>query len=73
MEKKIKNELKEEDYENFYMEKTFGFDKPMKSIHLSVDGTLRYNAILFIPQEAPYDFYTKEYEKGWSYIPMESL
>ena len=62
--RKNKNELKEEDYENFYMEKHFGFDKPMKSIHLSVDGTLRYNAILFIPQEAPYDFYTKEYEKG---------
>lgn len=59
-----KNELTEEDYKNFYAEKHFGFDEPLKHIHLSVDGTLRYDAILYIPKEAPYDFYTKEYEKG---------
>lgn len=62
--RKNKSELTEEDYEKFYSEKHFGFDKPLKSIHLSVDGTLRYDSIMFIPKEAPYDFYTKEYEKG---------
>ncbi|MDR7869410.1 MAG: molecular chaperone HtpG [Tissierellaceae bacterium] len=62
--RKNKNELKEEDYNKFYMEKHFGFDEPLKSIHISVDGTIRYDAILYIPKEAPYDFYTKEYEKG---------
>ncbi len=62
--RKNKNELTEEDYKNFYSEKHFGFDEPIKSIHLSVDGVVRYNAILFIPSQTPYDFYTKEYEKG---------
>ena len=62
--KKNRNELTEEDYENFYSEKHYGFDKPMKSIHMNVDGLIRYNSILFIPSAAPYDFYTKEYEKG---------
>lgn len=62
--RKNKNELTEEDYEKFYSEKHFGFDKPLKSIHLSVDGALRYDAIMYIPKETPYDFYTKEYEKG---------
>ncbi|MFA7533107.1 MAG: molecular chaperone HtpG [Tissierellaceae bacterium] len=59
-----KNELTDEDYENFYSEKHFGFDKPLKSIHMSIEGALRYNAILYIPSKTPYDFYTKEYEKG---------
>lgn len=62
--RKNRNELTDEDYENFYYEKHFGFDKPMKSIHMSVDGLIRYNSILYIPSSAPYDFYTKEYEKG---------
>ncbi|NLY46266.1 MAG: molecular chaperone HtpG [Tissierella sp.] len=62
--RKNKNELTEEDYNKFYSEKHFGFDEPLKYTHLSVDGTLRYDAILYIPKEAPYDFYTKEYEKG---------
>ncbi len=62
--RKNKNELKDEDYENFYQEKHFGFDKPLKHIHLSVDGAVKYDAILYIPSDMPYDFYTKEYEKG---------
>ncbi|APC79581.1 molecular chaperone HtpG [Clostridium botulinum] len=62
--RKNKNELKSEDYENFYAEKHYGFDKPIKYIHTSVDGVVSYNAILFIPETTPYDFYTKEYEKG---------
>lgn len=62
--RKNKNELTVEDYENFYQEKHYGFDKPLKHIHISVDGAIRYNAILYIPEKTPYDFYTKEYEKG---------
>jgi len=62
--KKNKNELKQEDYENFYAEKHYGFDKPLKHIHVSVDGAVSYNAILFIPEKPPFGYYTKEYEKG---------
>jgi len=62
--KKNKNELSEEDYDNFYSEKRYGFDKPLKHIHIKVDGAVSYNAILFIPEKMPFDFYTKEYEKG---------
>ncbi len=62
--RKNKNELTDEDYENFYMEKHYGFDKPLSHIHISVDGAVRYNAILYIPERTPFDYYTKEYEKG---------
>jgi molecular chaperone HtpG len=62
--RKNKSELTVEDYENFYSEKHYGFDKPLKHIHISADGAVRYNAILFIPEKTPYDFYTTEYEKG---------
>lgn len=62
--KKNKSELSDDDYMNFYNEKRYGFDKPLKHIHISVDGTVRYNAILYIPERAPYDFYTPDYEKG---------
>lgn len=62
--RKNKNELTPEDYENFYNEKRYGFDKPIKHIHISADGAVVYNAILFIPENTPFDYYTKEYEKG---------
>ncbi len=62
--RKNKNELTAEDYENFYAEKHYGFDKPLNHIHVSADGSVTYQAILFIPEQPPYDFYTKEYEKG---------
>ena len=62
--KKNKNELTDEDYDNFYFEKRYGFDKPVKHIHISTDGLISYNAILFIPEKMPFDFYTQEYEKG---------
>ena len=62
--RKNKNELTEEDYQNFYEEKRYGFDKPLKHIHVSVDGAIRYNAILYIPEKTPFDYYSKEYEKG---------
>lgn len=62
--RKNKNELTTEDYENFYAEKRFGFDKPIRHIHISVAGAVSYNAILFIPEKTPFDYYTREYEKG---------
>ncbi|MDQ1004760.1 molecular chaperone HtpG [Neobacillus niacini] len=62
--RKNKSELTDEDYANFYAEKRYGFDKPLKHIHISVDGTIRYNAILYIPEKTPFDFYSKEFEKG---------
>lgn len=62
--RKNKNELKSEDYEQFYMEKHFGYGKPLKYIHASVEGLASYTTILFVPDKPPYDFYTKEYEKG---------
>ncbi|GKU83127.1 molecular chaperone HtpG [Niallia sp. NCCP-28] len=62
--RKNKNELTEEDYQNFYTEKRFGFDQPLRHIHISVDGTISYQAILYIPEKTPFDYYSKEYEKG---------
>lgn len=62
--RKNRSELKDEDYENFYRDKRYGFDTPLKHIHLSVDGAVNYNSILFIPSSTPFDYYTKDYEKG---------
>ena len=62
--RKNKSELKDEDYQRFYAEKHFGFDKPLRHIHIKAEGTVRYNAILFIPEKPPFDFYTKDFEKG---------
>ncbi|HCX65165.1 MAG TPA: molecular chaperone HtpG, partial [Eubacteriaceae bacterium] len=62
--KKDKSELTEEDYTNFYHDKHYGFDDPLKTIHFQVDGMISYRALLFIPEKTPFDYYTKEYEKG---------
>jgi molecular chaperone HtpG len=62
--RKNKSELTPEDYNNFYAEKHYGFDKPIKHIHINVDGAVRYNAILYIPEKIPFDYYSKEFEKG---------
>ncbi len=62
--RKNKSELTEDDYNNFYMEKFFDFEKPIKTIHTSADGTLSYNALLFLPSRPPFDYYTKEFKKG---------
>ena len=67
-----KNELKEEDYENFYAEKRYGYDKPIKYIHVSADGLVSYNAILYIPEKIPFD-YIRNMKRDWSYIPTASL
>ncbi|RVT58360.1 molecular chaperone HtpG [Niallia taxi] len=62
--RKNKSELTDEDYERFYEDKRYGFDKPLTHIHVGVDGAIRYNAILYVPEKAPFDYYSKEYEKG---------
>ncbi len=64
--KKNKNDVKDEDYDNFYMDKFSDFDKPLKVISSSVEGMCSYKALLFIPSHAPYDFFTQNYEKGLS-------
>lgn len=62
--RKNKNELTAEDYEKFYAEKHYGFDKPLKHIHINVEGAVTYQSILYIPETIPFDYYTKEFEKG---------
>ena len=62
--RKNKNELKEEDYIEFYNEKHYGFDKPLKYIHTSADGTVRYTSIMYIPSMMPFNYYSKEFKKG---------
>ena len=62
--RKNKNEISEEEYNEFYREKFFDFEKPAKVIHTNVEGMISYNALLYIPSKAPYNYYTKEYEKG---------
>ncbi len=64
--KKDKKEVKDEDYNNFYMDKFNDFDTPLKIITSSVEGMLSYKTLLFIPSHAPYDYYTQDYEKGLS-------
>lgn len=62
--KRNKKEVKEEDYDRFYMDKFYDYEKPLRVIHSNVEGQCSYNALLFIPGRVPFDFYTKEYEKG---------
>lgn len=62
--KKTKAELTDDDYNNFYKEKFFDFENPLAVIHTSADGMTSYTALLFIPAHAPFDFYTKDFEKG---------
>ena len=61
--KKNKNELKEEDYKHFYTEKFYDYNEPLKYSHISNEMPA-YNALLFIPSKAPFDYYSREYEKG---------
>ena len=64
--KKDKNKITEEEYNNFYQSKFYDYENPIKVIHTSVEGMTSYKAILFIPSHAPFDYYSKEYEKGLS-------
>ncbi len=62
--KKKKSELTDEETDNFYRDKFHDYDKPLLTIPVSVEGAVSFNALLFIPSRAPYDFYSKEYERG---------
>lgn len=62
--KKKSSDVKEEEYNDFYTDKFYDYEKPLKVISSSVEGLTSYNALLFIPSHAPYNYYTKDYEKG---------
>lgn len=62
--KKNKNEVTKEEYDTFYKDTFFDQDPPIKTIQMSVEGTVDFKAILFIPEKAPYNYYSKQYEKG---------
>lgn len=62
--KKSKKDLTDEDYINFYKDQGYGFDDPLSWIHLNIEGTVEFKAIIYIPRKAPFDFYSKDYQKG---------
>lgn len=62
--RKNKNELTDEDYNKFYKEKFYDYTDPLLHMHIKAEGSATYNALLYIPGRAPFDYYTKEYEKG---------
>ncbi len=62
--KKKKSDVTDEEYNNFYADKFYDYEHPLKVVSSSVEGLTSYNALLFIPSHAPYNYYTKEYEKG---------
>ena len=62
--KKDKKNIKNEEYNNFYQDKFHDYEEPLKVLHFNMEGNVNFTALLFIPSHAPYDFYSKEYEKG---------
>ena len=62
--KKAKAELKPEDYNDFFKKKFGGWEDPLRYVHTAVEGSVTYNALLYIPAKAPFNFYSKDYEKG---------
>ena len=64
--KKDKSKISDTDYNNFYSDKYYDYEAPIKVIHTSAEGMVSYKALLFIPSHTPMDYYTKEYEKGLS-------
>lgn len=62
--KKNKSKIKEDEYNSFYQDKFYDYIKPLKVIHTKAEGLVSYDALMFIPANTPYDFYTKEYKKG---------
>lgn len=62
--KKSKKDLTDDDYINFYKDQGYGFDDPLSWIHLNIEGTVEFRAIIYIPRKAPFDFYSKDYQKG---------
>ena len=59
-----KKDVTEEEYHSFYREKFFDYNKPLRVIHTSAEGTVSFKALLYIPEKAPFDFYTKEFKSG---------
>lgn len=62
--RKSKSEIKKEEYDEFYQSKFYDFQAPLKTIHSKTEGQISYDALLYIPSHAPFDFYLKDYEKG---------
>lgn len=62
--KRSDDEVTEEEYNAYYSDKFFDFEAPVKTIHSRIEGQIAYDSLMFIPSHAPYDYYTKEYEKG---------
>lgn len=62
--KRNDSEVTEEEYNSYYSDKFFDYEAPIKTIHSRIEGQIAYDSLLFIPSHAPYDYYTKEYEKG---------
>ena len=62
--KKNKSEVTEEEYDGFYKDSFFDYEKPLKHVHVSVEGSVNYKALLYIPSKTPFNYYGKNYEKG---------
>ena len=62
--RKNKNELSDDDYNKFYMEKFHDYENPVKYMHVKAEGIASYDALLFVPSRTPFNYYSKEYEKG---------
>ncbi len=62
--RKSKSEIKDEDYNEFYKQKFMDYSDPLAVIHTKTEGQATFDALMYIPENAPYDFYSKEYEKG---------
>ena len=61
---RAKKDVTEEEYDSFYREKFFDYNKPLRTIHTSAEGSVSFKALLYIPSKAPYDFYTKDFKRG---------
>lgn len=64
--KKDKKKIKDEEYNNFYTDRFYDYSEPLKVMHFNMEGNVNFTALLYIPSHAPYDFYSKDYEKGLS-------
>lgn len=62
--KRNQKDIKDEEYDTFYSDKFFDYEKPIRHIHTKAEGTLEFRTLIYIPSHMPYDYYTKEYEKG---------
>ena len=62
--KKDKSKITDEEYNTFYSDKFFDYEEPIAHIHTKAEGTIEYTSLVYIPSHAPFDYYTKEYEKG---------